>query len=94
MLFAFVQGTDPDLFLLLEARESGGKSAWHFAATRMNSVALSLGTRTKNSGGPRCFALGRCEWTSPALHVVPIRHAVAVDDARAAIVWPVRRSKP
>ncbi len=41
-LFAFVQGTDPDLFLLLEARESGGKSTWQFAATRMNSVALAL----------------------------------------------------
>jgi len=41
-LFAFVQGTDPDLFLLLEARQSGGKAAWHFAAVRMNSVALNL----------------------------------------------------
>jgi hypothetical protein len=41
-LFAFVQGTDPDLFLLLEARESGGKSAWQFAACRMNSVAFTL----------------------------------------------------
>jgi hypothetical protein len=41
-LFAFVQGTDPDLFLLLEARESGGKPAWQFAASRMNSVAFNL----------------------------------------------------
>jgi hypothetical protein len=41
-LFAFVQGTDPDLFLLLEARESRGNVAWHFAASRMNSVGLSL----------------------------------------------------
>jgi hypothetical protein len=45
-LFAFVQGTDPDLFLLLEARETGGKTTWQFAASRMNSVALSL--RFKN----------------------------------------------
>jgi hypothetical protein len=41
-LFAFVQGTDPDLFLLLEVRESGGNLTWQFAASRMNSVALSL----------------------------------------------------
>src|SRR5262249_9352307 len=41
-LFAFVQGTDPDLFLLLEARESGGKTAWRIAATPLDSVALSL----------------------------------------------------
>ena len=41
-LFAFVQGTDPDLFLLLEAREIHGNVAWHFAASRMNSVGLSL----------------------------------------------------
>jgi hypothetical protein len=42
-LFAFVQGTDPEVFLLLEAR--GGKqdqARWEFAATRMNSVALQL----------------------------------------------------
>src|SRR5947209_7567407 len=35
-IFVFVQGTDPDLFLLLEARESGGKAEWQFAACRMN----------------------------------------------------------
>jgi len=41
-LFAFVQGTDPDLFLLLEARKNGDGVKWQFAASRMNSVALSL----------------------------------------------------
>jgi len=46
-LFAFVQGTDPDVFLLLEARDSAGKPAWQFAATRMNSVALSLRHKDK-----------------------------------------------
>src|SRR5262249_12970638 len=42
-LFAFVQGTDPDLFLLIEARGATAASArWQFAATRMNSVELRL----------------------------------------------------
>jgi hypothetical protein len=41
-LFAFVQGTDPDLFLLFEAREGDGNVTWQLAASRMNSVALSL----------------------------------------------------
>jgi hypothetical protein len=42
-LFAFVQGTDPDLFLLIEARGATPASArWQFAATRMNSVELRL----------------------------------------------------
>jgi hypothetical protein len=38
-LFAFVQGTDPDIFLLIEARGKDADGArWHFAAARMNSV--------------------------------------------------------
>jgi hypothetical protein len=49
-IFVFVQGTDPDLFLLLEARQSGGKAAWQFAACRMNSVGLSLRYKDKEIG--------------------------------------------
>lgn len=41
-LFAFVEATDPEIFLWVEAREAGGKRAWHFAAVRMNSVRLAL----------------------------------------------------
>jgi hypothetical protein len=46
-LFAFVQGTDPEIFLLIEARgETVGTARFQFAATRMNSVAVLL--RHKN----------------------------------------------
>jgi hypothetical protein len=41
-LFVFVQGTDPEVFLLLEARGEGDAAAWQFAATRMNSVEFHL----------------------------------------------------
>jgi hypothetical protein len=41
-LFVLVQGTDPEVFLLLEARGDTGKEAWHFAATRMNGVGFTL----------------------------------------------------
>lgn len=42
-LFAFVQGTDPELFLLIEARgKSPATARWQFAATRMNSVEMRL----------------------------------------------------
>jgi hypothetical protein len=41
-LFTFVQGTDPEVFLLLEARKQEGKAVWQFAATRMNSVKFEL----------------------------------------------------
>ncbi len=37
-LFAFVQGTDPEVFLLLEARKHQNDWQWHFALARMNSV--------------------------------------------------------
>ena len=41
-IFVFVQGTDPEVFLLLEARGRSGNEQWTFAAARMNSVALTL----------------------------------------------------
>ncbi len=41
-LFAFVEATDPEILLWLEARDAGGKPAWHFAAVRMNSIRLAL----------------------------------------------------
>ena len=39
-IFAFVQGTDPEVFLLLEARQEGNMSAWHYALARMDSVVF------------------------------------------------------
>jgi hypothetical protein len=39
-LFALVEATDPEAFVLLEARESGGKTEWHYAFARMNSLWL------------------------------------------------------
>jgi hypothetical protein len=39
-LFAFVRSTDPDIFLLIEARGKDASNArWQFAATRMHSMA-------------------------------------------------------
>src|SRR6185436_15880974 len=41
-LFTFVQGTDPELFLLLEVRGKEDAARWGFAAARMNSVEFHL----------------------------------------------------
>jgi hypothetical protein len=41
-LFVLVQGTDPEVFLLLEARGEKGKETWSYAPTRMNGVGFSL----------------------------------------------------
>jgi len=37
-LYAFVQGTDPEVFLLIEARKVAGGHEWYYALARMNSV--------------------------------------------------------
>lgn len=39
-LFAFVQGTDPEVMLLLEAFQGADRSAWEYALTRDSGVAL------------------------------------------------------
>lgn len=41
-LFVFVQGTDPEVFLLLEARSTSDDRRWEFATARMNSVAFEV----------------------------------------------------
>lgn len=43
-LFAFVQTTDPEVLLLIEARPSadGGAPAWHYAVARMSMVDLKV----------------------------------------------------
>lgn len=38
-LFAFVEGTDPEIFLAFEARRGGKGFAWQYALARMNSMA-------------------------------------------------------
>ena len=55
-LFVFVLGTDPEAFLLIEARRSaGGAPKWQFGATRMNSINLRLNHR------------GREIWNAPEI---------------------------
>jgi hypothetical protein len=43
-LFAFVQGTDPEIWLLIEAHEPGLNQPlkWRYACARMNSIALTV----------------------------------------------------
>jgi hypothetical protein len=41
-LFAFVQGTDPEVFLLIEAEKTAGGARWRYAASRMNMFELHL----------------------------------------------------
>jgi hypothetical protein len=53
-MFVFVLGTDPEAFLLIEARRnSSGPPEWRFGATRMNSINLRINHR------------GREVWNAP-----------------------------
>jgi hypothetical protein len=39
-LYAFVEGTDPEVLLLIEARKTGERHEWQYALARLNSVHL------------------------------------------------------
>jgi hypothetical protein len=55
-LFVFVLGTDPEAFLLIEARRpSSGTPEWQYGATRMNSINLRINHR------------GREVWNAPEI---------------------------
>ncbi len=58
-LFVFVLGTDPEVFLLIEARRrADGAPEWRFGATRMNSVNLRL-----NHGGREIWNAPEIPWS-------------------------------
>jgi hypothetical protein len=64
-LFAFVQGTDPDILLLIEAR--GEKEPrWHFAAARMQNVALVV-----NLDGREAWTVPQLQWNVAFDHAQP-----------------------
>lgn len=55
-LFAFVQGTDPEVLLLVEARhDAGGHASWQYALARLNGITL------------RAFYDDRKVWEAPEL---------------------------
>jgi hypothetical protein len=41
-LFAFVVGTDPEVLLVLEARDAFGGREWHYTLARMNRDAMRV----------------------------------------------------
>lgn len=47
-LFAFVQATDPELLLLIEARSTRDGPRWHYAAARFAHLPLSLSRRDQD----------------------------------------------
>ena len=54
-LFAFVQGTDPETLLLIEARRVDGQPRWEYGLARLNHVAMRVSHR------------GRPVWSAPLL---------------------------
>ncbi len=44
-LFAFVEGTDPEVLLVLEARRAGDSVQWEYGLARMNRDAVSVAFR-------------------------------------------------
>lgn len=47
-MFTFVEATDPEAFLLLEARPADGRLQWHFGFARMASVQMQASRDNKN----------------------------------------------
>ena len=54
-LFAFVEGTDPEVFLLIEVHPGEKGPAWHYALARMNSIEFHVTHR------------GREVWSVPVI---------------------------
>jgi hypothetical protein len=64
-LFAFVEGTDPEVLLLLEVR-GDDSPRWHFAGARMQNVALSLAF-----DGREVWKVEQLDWSVAFDHAEP-----------------------
>jgi hypothetical protein len=64
-IFAFVEGTDPEILLLLEVR-GDDSPRWHFAGARMQNVALSLAF-----DGRQVWDVAELEWSVAFDHTQP-----------------------
>ena len=47
-LFAFAHGTDPEVFLIVEARSTAGKDRWHYGLAPMTAYALRASYKGKD----------------------------------------------
>ncbi len=65
-LFAFVQGTDPEIILIIEARRTSSGPEWQFAAARMNSLTLQL-----NYKGAAVWSAPTIPWGQAQDHTQP-----------------------
>ena len=65
-LFAFVEGTDPEIILRIEARKSPEGRRWEFAAARMNSVAMTMTRR-----GSEAWSVPTIPWDQARDHREP-----------------------
>jgi hypothetical protein len=65
-LFVFAQGTDPEAFLLIEARKLDGAIRWQYALARMNSIALRVEHK-----GREVWSLPIMEWATVDNHREP-----------------------
>ena len=57
-LFTFVEGTDPEVFLLLEARVRDKGPTWHYALARMNSCEFRVA-----QGGREIWSVPLISWS-------------------------------
>jgi hypothetical protein len=60
-LFVFVQGTDPEVWLQVEAQ--GQPAVWHYALTRMNSITLTV-----NLDGREVWSEAALPWADISAH--------------------------
>jgi len=67
-LFAFVEGTDPEVFLVVQARRSsdGARCEWAYALARMNSCAVKVSRR-----GREVWSLPEITWAEAFDHSRP-----------------------
>lgn len=65
-IFVMVQGTDPEVFLLLEARGKADEAQWTFAPARMNSTGFEVRYRDK-----RAWSVEIMPWDDIKAHSQP-----------------------
>lgn len=73
-LFNFVQGTDPEVLLLLEARQTKTGLVWHYALARMNSVTFVVSYKNKEVWRTKTLPWGVVFTGNEPYHILKLDH--------------------
>ena len=81
-IFCFMNGWDPEIMLLVEAREEKSKSNWYFSAGRFNGTPLRLQYKGKDVWSVKHTKIDNPRFGDPEGTFYAVHHVERFDEPK------------